>query len=321
MVHQFFNAAAACPAIVDEFLSKTKQSYGKTPLKFTGVFSIFFPQKGYHVNEDNLSSWLDAISNNFLFHDYHEIVHKYTLIQVTNLFLKLEMYPLEEANKRIFQFWLYLTKIYWKLVGMNYDGKDNIFGFMTGFPIYKTKAVIIGNRPPKDKSSTGYAFHGTICESTKQLLHLVKSEGAAMARPTGDNLFGFDAYDRYWQEVMKKCGLTGWIQQGVLLMNAHLTHHGGDSISFMWQIFTDFIVQYLNSQMSNLVFFLLGERAILKDQHIDKQRHFVLPLCHPACYCFNSIPKKDWIEGQPFHKANAYLSKNGVVPIEWCKVR
>ncbi len=46
---------------------------------------------------------------------------------------------------------------------------ENIFEFMNGFPVNNTRVVIIGRDPSEKKESSGYAFHGTFCTSTRIL--------------------------------------------------------------------------------------------------------------------------------------------------------
>ena len=60
-------------------------------------------------------------------------------------------------------------------------------------------------------------------------------------------------------EIPKTGDLSFWANQGVLLLNATLTVEAGTPRSHQnkgWEIFTDKIIELLNSQKSNLVFML-----------------------------------------------------------------
>ena len=65
---------------------------------------------------------------------------------------------------------------------------------------------------------------------------------------------------------------------GVLLLNAVLTVRAGEANSHKdkgWEEFTTAVIQYLNSERSNLVFMLWGAYAKNKSAQIDKVCLFV----------------------------------------------
>ena len=65
---------------------------------------------------------------------------------------------------------------------------------------------------------------------------------------------------------------------GVLLLNAVLTVRAGEANSHKdkgWEEFTTAVIQYLNSERSNLVFMLWGADAKKKRAQIDKVCLFV----------------------------------------------
>ncbi|MCF8342873.1 MAG: uracil-DNA glycosylase, partial [Chitinophagaceae bacterium] len=70
--------------------------------------------------------------------------------------------------------------------------------------------------------------------------------------------------------------LTQWAKQGVLLLNASLTVRANQPNSHAgigWQIFTDAVINLLNTEKKNIVFLLWGNFAKEKGAHIDEGRH------------------------------------------------
>ena len=110
--------------------------------------------------------------------------------------------------------------------------------------------------------------------------------------------------------------LTQWAKQGVLLLNASLTVRANQPNSHAgigWQNFTDTVINVLNSQKKNIVFLLWGNFAKEKGAHIDEGRHFVLKAMHPSPFAAD----KGFFGCRHFSKANEYLVKNGIDPIDW----
>ncbi|HYH56761.1 MAG TPA: uracil-DNA glycosylase, partial [Anseongella sp.] len=70
--------------------------------------------------------------------------------------------------------------------------------------------------------------------------------------------------------------LTGWAEQGVLLLNATLTVRAGQAGSHQkkgWELFTDRIISIISEKKEGVVFLLWGNYAKAKQQLIDGQRH------------------------------------------------
>ena len=110
--------------------------------------------------------------------------------------------------------------------------------------------------------------------------------------------------------------LTQWAKQGVLLLNASLTVRANQPNSHAgigWQIFTDAVINVLNTQKNNVVFMLWGNFAKEKGAHIDERRHLVLKAMHPSPFAAD----KGFFGCRHFSKANEYLVKNGIDPIDW----
>lgn len=110
--------------------------------------------------------------------------------------------------------------------------------------------------------------------------------------------------------------LTAWAEQGVLLLNNVLTVAAGSAGSHQnqgWELFTDKVVDLLNTQASGLVFLLWGSHAQKKGNKIDRTRHLVLETSHPSPLS----AYRGFLGSGQFSEINRYLSDQGKCPIEW----
>ena len=110
--------------------------------------------------------------------------------------------------------------------------------------------------------------------------------------------------------------LERWAEQGVLLLNATLTvraHQAGSHQKKGWEEFTDTVIRILNTERTNLVFFLWGAYAQKKGESIDRSRHLVLESVHPSPLSAS----RGFFGNKHFSKCNEYLSENGIEPIDW----
>jgi len=113
--------------------------------------------------------------------------------------------------------------------------------------------------------------------------------------------------------------LTSWAKQGVLLLNATLTVREGQANSHKdigWSIFTDEIIKKLNLSENPIVFILWGANARSKKKYITNNRHLIIESAHPSpLSAYNGF-----FGSRPFSKANDYLIKNNISPINWNSV-
>lgn len=110
--------------------------------------------------------------------------------------------------------------------------------------------------------------------------------------------------------------LRAWAQQGVLMLNSVLTveqGHAGAHQGRGWEVFTDAVIERLNSERENLVFMLWGSYAQKKGQFIDRDRHCVLQAPHPSPLSAH----RGWFGSGHFSAANVYLRGTGQAPIDW----
>lgn len=110
--------------------------------------------------------------------------------------------------------------------------------------------------------------------------------------------------------------LTSWAEQGVLLLNSVLTveeGHAGAHQGKGWEQFTDAVIDRVNREREGVVFMLWGAYAQKKGKLVDTARHCVLQAPHPSPLSAH----RGFLGCQHFSKANAYLEKQGVKPINW----
>lgn len=113
--------------------------------------------------------------------------------------------------------------------------------------------------------------------------------------------------------------LTGWAQQGVLLLNATLTVEKASAGAHQkrgWEEFTDAIIRALNDHHEHVVFMLWGSYAQKKGAFIDRRKHLVLESVHPSPLSAH----RGFLGNGHFAKANEYLAAHGRKPIAWDKL-
>jgi uracil-DNA glycosylase len=185
--------------------------------------------------------------------------------------------------------------------GTVYPPGGLIFNAFNLCPFDKVKAVIIGQDP---YHGPGQA-HG-LCFSVR--------DGTAFP-PSLINIFK-EIENDFGYPRPSSGNLERWASQGVLLLNAILTvkaHMAGSHQNKGWEIFTDSVINILNREMNNLVFFLWGAYAQKKGESIDESRHLILRSVHPSPLSAS----KGFFGNRHFIRCNDYLVKNGITPINW----
>jgi uracil-DNA glycosylase len=176
-----------------------------------------------------------------------------------------------------------------------------IFNAFNLCPFDDVKAVIIGQDP---YHGPGQA-HG-LCFSVK---------AGVSFPPSLINIFKEIEADTGIKPT-RSGDLGRWANQGVLLLNATLTvraHSAGSHQRKGWEEFTDTVIDILNREKENLVFFLWGAYAQKKGEAIDKTRHLVLESVHPSPL---SAPR-GFFGNKHFSRCNEYLKSHGIEPVNW----
>lgn len=81
-----------------------------------------------------------------------------------------------------------------------------------------------------------------------------------------------------------------------------------------WEILSDRIIQIIDQKEEPVVFLLWGKHALAKMELLKNPNHLVLTSSHPSPYSADYGFKGC----RHFSKANAYLQKQGIAPIDWC---
>jgi uracil-DNA glycosylase len=176
-----------------------------------------------------------------------------------------------------------------------------IFNAFNSCPFDKVKAVMIGQDP---YHGPGQA-HG-LCFSVK--------DGVGFP-PSLINIFKEIEFD-LGHSRPPSGNLERWAIQGVLLLNATLTvraHQAGSHQKKGWEVFTDSVIEIINNDKANIVFFLWGAFAQKKGVSIDRKRHLVLESVHPSPLSAS----RGFFGNKHFSKCNTYLKANGIEPINW----
>ena len=110
--------------------------------------------------------------------------------------------------------------------------------------------------------------------------------------------------------------LTGWAEQGVLLLNTTLSVRSGQPGSHVgcgWEAITDRIIEVVNENSECCVFILWGAHARKKRAIITAPHHVVIEGVHPsplAAY-------RGFFGSKPFSRTNQALADAGRTPIDW----
>jgi uracil-DNA glycosylase len=178
---------------------------------------------------------------------------------------------------------------------------DQVFAALSLTPFDQVKVVILGQDPYHGPNQA----HG-LCFSVQP---------GVPAPPSLENIFKELKEDVDFQRPTHGT-LTGWAEQGVLLLNAVLTvqaSNAGSHAGKGWERFTDRIIAELNDRREGIVFLLWGSYAQKKGSIIDPTRHTVLTAPHPSPLSAH----RGFFGCRHFSKANEVLKSQGVAPIDW----
>ena len=182
-----------------------------------------------------------------------------------------------------------------------YPPMGDIFNALKYTSFSKTKVVILGQDP---YHGPGQA-HG-LCFSVQPGIKFP---------PSLQNIFK-ELSEEYGFAAPKTGELTEWARRGVLLLNTTLTVRQGSPQSHKgqgWEILTDAIISLLNQKKEPVVFLLWGANAWAKKPLIKNPLHLVLECAHPSPLS----AYRGFFGCGHFKKANEYLEKCGLSPIDW----
>jgi len=178
---------------------------------------------------------------------------------------------------------------------------DEFFSALDHTPLDQVKVVILGQDPYHGEGQA----HG-LCFSVRpgvavppSLQNIYRELNAELGIPVPEHGY-----------------LTGWADQGVLLLNSVLSVESARAASHRgqgWEEFTDRIVDVVNREREGVVFLLWGSYAQKKGAIIDRERHCVLTAPHPSPLSAH----RGFFGCGHFKAANEYLQARGKQPIDW----
>ena len=159
------------------------------------------------------------------------------------------------------------------------------------------KVVIVGQDPyPNSEHAMGLAFSvpaevGVLPASLKNIYKELEAD-LGIIRESGD--------------------LSGWLEQGVLLLNMSLTvlpNETGSHSKIGWQVITQQIISDVAKRGAVAV--LWGREAQLMSKYFAIEDQFIAP--HPSPLSVY----RGFYGSKPFSKVNSRLVEKGLTPIKW----
>lgn len=182
-----------------------------------------------------------------------------------------------------------------------YPPGNRIFAAYNYTPFDKLKVVILGQDPYHNPGEAN-----GLCFSV--------NDGVKIP-PSLQNILK-ELKDDIGCEIPKSGNLEKWALQGVFLLNTSLTvrkNQPGSHRNIGWEKFTDATIKVISEKKEHVVFMLWGRWAMGKMDLIDKNKHLILTASHPS-----PLARTGFLGCRHFSKANEYLIKNNLSPIDWC---
>ncbi len=187
-----------------------------------------------------------------------------------------------------------------------YPKSENILRALTEMDIDDVKVVILGQDP----------YHG---ENQAIGLSFAVPNDLRLKPPSLQNIFKELESDLKITVDKTQSDLSGWAEQGVLLLNAVLTVEKDQAFSHRekgWEQFTDRIIEILDQRLEPMVFILWGAHAQKKKTLLKSGRHFTIESVHPSPLS----AYRGFFGSRPFSKANSILKKLGLNEIDWSQL-
>jgi uracil-DNA glycosylase len=149
-----------------------------------------------------------------------------------------------------------------------YPIEENIFKVFT-MNIKDIKVIFLGQDPYiKKNQATGLSFSVPIdCTIPPSLYNIYRELKLEFPEKNYSFLHG---------------DLTKWFNQGIFLLNSSLTviENKSNSHQYLWNDFTNIIIEYIDSNRNNIIFLLLGNFAINKKKYILNNK--IITGVHPS---------------------------------------
>ena len=179
---------------------------------------------------------------------------------------------------------------------------DDIFNAFHLTPLSEVKVLLLGQDPYHNENQA----HG---------LSFSVPESQTEIPPSLQNIYR-ELHDDLGCYIPDNGNLEKWARQGVLLLNTVLTvqaHRPNSHRGIGWEQFTDAIIRAVNKQDRPIVYLLWGRPAQSKRSMLTNPKHLVLEAPHPSPLS----AYRGFFGCRHFSKANEFLIKNGVEPIDW----
>ncbi len=182
-----------------------------------------------------------------------------------------------------------------------YPPSQDIFNALHYTPLKNVKAVILGQDPYHEINQA----HG-LCFSVLP---------GNQIPPSLENIYK-ELNSDLGLYIPNNGYLKKWAEQGVLLLNTVLTvreHYANSHAGHGWEQFTDAIINIVNNEDRPIVFMLWGSPAQRKAGMLNNPKHLILKAPHPSPLS----AYRGFFGCRHFSKANEFLVKNGIEPIDW----
>ncbi len=186
-----------------------------------------------------------------------------------------------------------------------YPARANVLRALQAVDYDAVKVVILGQDP----------YHGA--GQAIGLSFAVPNE-LRLKPPSLQNIFKEIESDLKLSMKGKGTDLSGWVDQGVLLLNSVLTVRASEAFSHRnqgWETFTDLVIRDLNEREEPVIFVLWGSAAQRKRELITHKRHRILESAHPSPLSAH----RGFFGSRPFSKINEILKELGRETIDWSR--
>lgn len=183
-----------------------------------------------------------------------------------------------------------------------YPSAEDIFNAFHFTPLKNVKVLLIGQDPYHNENQaigTSFAVPTSQKDIPPSLVNIYKELHEDLGCSIPNNGY-----------------LKKWADQGVLLLNTVLTvraHQANSHQGQGWEQFTDAVIKAVNELDRPIVYFLWGRPAQSKKRMLTNPNHLILEAPHPSPLS----AYRGFFGCKHFSKANDFLQKNGVEPIDW----
>lgn len=206
--------------------------------------------------------------------------------------------------------------------------RDKIYRAFQLCPLSNLKVVILGQDPYHSGFADGLAFSASGKALSKGKENSMPPSLLNILKELKDDV-GVERYSKINRETTatelgKGKDLSGWAEQGVLLLNTILTVEQGKAKSHHgkgWEKFTEDAIRFIDSISIKynwrLVYILWGNDAGENESMIKNKSSLILKSGHPSPLAVSTQKENSFIGSKPFSKTNDHLKKVGLPVINW----